>query len=65
MLSTAHILAMDSKNLLDVIDNLRIQQPQANTTAPLNEDEELSATNSEPAVQNEIKSSDDSSYQLV
>ncbi|KAH1006697.1 hypothetical protein HUJ05_007405 [Dendroctonus ponderosae] len=27
MLSTAHILAMDSKNLLDVIDNLRMQHP--------------------------------------
>lgn len=28
MLSTAHILAMDSKNLLDVIDNLRAQHYQ-------------------------------------
>jgi len=28
MLSTAHILAMDSKNLLDVIDNLRAQHQE-------------------------------------
>lgn len=32
MLSTAHILAMDSKNLLDVIDNLRSQHYQEKST---------------------------------
>ncbi|XP_050308290.1 focal adhesion kinase 1 isoform X2 [Anthonomus grandis grandis] len=35
MLSTAHILAMDSKNLLDVIDNLRMQHGQAPPNVPI------------------------------
>lgn len=28
MLSAAHVLAMDSKNLLDVVDTIRIRHPQ-------------------------------------
>jgi hypothetical protein len=28
MLSAAHVLAMDSKNLLDVIDSIRIKCPE-------------------------------------
>lgn len=28
MLAAAHVLAMDSKNLLDVVDNIRIRYPQ-------------------------------------
>jgi len=31
MLSAAHILAMDAKNLLDVIDSIRIRHPDVNT----------------------------------
>lgn len=31
MLSAAHILAMDAKNLLDVIDSIRIRYPDVNT----------------------------------
>lgn len=31
MLSAAHILAMDAKNLLDVIDSIRIRYPAVNT----------------------------------
>jgi hypothetical protein len=30
MLSSAHILAMDAKNLLDVIDSIRIRYPDVN-----------------------------------
>nr|CAH7751185.1 unnamed protein product [Callosobruchus chinensis] len=30
MLSAAHVLAMDSKNLLDVVDTIRIRHPQIN-----------------------------------
>lgn len=30
MLSAAHILAMDAKNLLDVIDSIRIRYPHVN-----------------------------------
>lgn len=30
MLGAAHVLAMDSKNLLDVIDAIRIRFPQVN-----------------------------------
>lgn len=30
MLSAAHILAMDAKNLLDVVDSVRIRFPQVN-----------------------------------
>ncbi|KAJ8870369.1 hypothetical protein PR048_029390 [Dryococelus australis] len=30
MLSAAHILAMDAKNLLDVIDSIRIRHPEVN-----------------------------------
>lgn len=31
MLSSAHVLAMDAKNLLDVVDNIRIQYPHVNS----------------------------------
>lgn len=31
MLSAAHILAMDAKNLLDVIDSIRVRYPDVNT----------------------------------
>jgi hypothetical protein len=31
MLSAAHILAMDAKNLLDVIDSIRMRYPDVNT----------------------------------
>ena len=36
MLSAAHILAMNAKNLLDVIDNVRIKHPHVDVlfTAP-------------------------------
>ena len=30
MLSSAHVLAMDAKNLLDVVDQIRIRYPQVN-----------------------------------
>ena len=30
MLSAAHILAMNAKNLLDVVDHVRIKHPQVN-----------------------------------
>jgi len=30
MLSAAHVLAMDAKNLLDVVDAIRIRYPQVN-----------------------------------
>lgn len=30
MLGAAHVLAMDSKNLLDVVDAIRIRYPQIN-----------------------------------
>ena len=30
MLSSAHVLAMDAKHLLDVVDDLRIKHPQCN-----------------------------------
>lgn len=30
MLSAAHILAMNAKNLLDVIDSIRIKHPRVN-----------------------------------
>ena len=30
MLSSAHVLAMDAKNLLDVVDKIRIKYPQVN-----------------------------------
>lgn len=30
MLAAAHVLAMDSKNLLDVVDTIRIRYPQFN-----------------------------------
>ncbi|KAJ8969332.1 hypothetical protein NQ317_010104 [Molorchus minor] len=32
MLAAAHVLAMDSKNLLDVVDTIRIRYPQINKT---------------------------------
>jgi hypothetical protein len=28
MLSSAHVLAMDAKNLLDVVDSIRVQYPR-------------------------------------
>jgi phage/plasmid primase-like uncharacterized protein len=31
MLSSAHVLAMDAKNLLDVVDAIRIQYPHVNS----------------------------------
>ena len=31
MLSSAHVLAMDAKNLLDVVDTIRIQYPHVNS----------------------------------
>jgi hypothetical protein len=31
MLSAAHVLAMDAKNLLDVIDSIRMRYPDVNT----------------------------------
>ena len=30
MLSSAHVLAMDAKNLLDVVDSIRVQYPRVN-----------------------------------
>ena len=30
MLSSAHVLAMDAKNLLDVVDSIRIRYPHVN-----------------------------------
>lgn len=30
MLSAAHVLAMDAKNLLDVIDSIRLRFPEVN-----------------------------------
>ncbi len=30
MLQAAHVLAMDAKNLLDVVDNIRIRFPDVN-----------------------------------
>jgi len=30
MLSAAHVLAMDAKNLLDVIDSIRVRFPEVN-----------------------------------
>jgi len=31
MLSSAHVLAMDAKNLLDVVDAIRIRYPHVNS----------------------------------
>ena len=31
MLSSAHVLAMDAKNLLDVVDSIRIKYPHVNS----------------------------------
>ncbi|CAG9764929.1 unnamed protein product [Ceutorhynchus assimilis] len=62
MLSTAHILAMDSKNLLDVIDNLRLQQSQSDNYEKKNEaieEHDSSAELSDSiSVQNDTKSPD-------
>ncbi len=32
MLSSAHVLAMDAKNLLDVVDSIRVRYPRVTTT---------------------------------
>ena len=31
MLSSAHVLAMDAKNLLDVVDGIRMKYPNVNS----------------------------------
>ena len=31
MLSSAHVLAMDAKNLLDVVDGIRMKSPNVNS----------------------------------
>ncbi len=31
MLSSAHVLAMDAKNLLDVVDSVRVRYPHVNS----------------------------------
>ncbi|KAK4884842.1 hypothetical protein RN001_001113 [Aquatica leii] len=54
MLGAAHVLAMDSKNLLDVIDAIRIRFPQFN--------QELCAVKDTSDIQNNAPQSDASSY---
>ena len=56
MLSAAHILAMDAKNLLDVIDSIRIRYPYVNSQICLRQNEILSVTRGSTP-ENRIRSS--------
>lgn len=56
MLSAAHILAMDAKNLLDVIDSIRIRFPHVNTQICLKQNEVVSLTRGSTP-ENRIRSS--------
>ncbi|KAH9363498.1 hypothetical protein HPB48_005969 [Haemaphysalis longicornis] len=51
MLSSAHALAIDAKNLLDVVDSvrLRIQMPLSPTAPPASASSPVGATNGQPA----------------
>lgn len=55
MLSAAHVLAMDSKNLLDVVDTIRIRHPQidrqifkSNDSLPESDQTHESSTSDKP-----------------
>ncbi|KAK9873715.1 hypothetical protein WA026_002071 [Henosepilachna vigintioctopunctata] len=65
MLGAAHVLAMDSKNLLDVVDAIRIRYPHINenvfkANSCISESEEYTASNDSLEKQDMTKSSDSS-----
>lgn len=73
MLSAAHVLAMDAKNLLDVIDSLRLRHPELfkqQSTTPLQSDSvsrfqfDIPATQPQPSASIASPQSDDS-YQIM
>lgn len=73
MLSAAHVLAMDAKNLLDVIDSLRLRYPELfkqQSTTPLQQDSvtrfqfDISSQQQQPSASIASPQSDDS-YQIM
>lgn len=73
MLSAAHVLAMDAKNLLDVIDSLRLRFPELfkpHSTTPLQPDSvsrfqfDISSQQQQPSASISSPQSDDS-YQIM
>lgn len=65
MLGAAHVLAMDSKNLLDVVDAIRMRYPHVNENIfkaknCISESEELSSSTDVSEKQDMTKSTDNS-----
>lgn len=57
MLSAAHILAMDAKNLLDVIDSIRIRYPYVDTQICQRQTTDIVNRTRECTPENRIRSS--------
>lgn len=57
MLGAAHVLAMDSKNLLDVVDAIRIRYPHINPYAQNQKESSTPTVNPVEGSDNEIETS--------